>query len=119
MLSLKNKYLYQESRMNLRDEIARVAYDLYVKSGCIQGREFENWIEAERIVMAGQAEQETEKPEKEIPAREPVMSEKDGTSAKKKIRAGSAKISGTAKKGSEVKKETGEIKKKRAVKKKD
>ena len=38
--------------MNLQDEIAKVAYDLYEKSGRINGRDMENWIEAERIVKA-------------------------------------------------------------------
>jgi len=37
--------------MSLHDEIAKVAHDLYEKSGRIGGRDMENWIEAERIVM--------------------------------------------------------------------
>ncbi len=37
--------------MNLHDEIAKVAYELYEKSGKI-GRDLENWFEAEKIVMA-------------------------------------------------------------------
>lgn len=37
--------------MNLHDEIAKVAYELYEKSGKI-GRDLENWLEAEKIVMA-------------------------------------------------------------------
>jgi hypothetical protein len=36
----------------LEEEIKMVAYELYVKSGCIQGRDLENWLEAERIVLA-------------------------------------------------------------------
>lgn len=36
---------------DMRDEIAKVAYNLWEKSGRIQGREVENWVEAERIVM--------------------------------------------------------------------
>ncbi len=35
---------------NLYEEIYTVAYDLYERSGRIEGREHENWIEAERIV---------------------------------------------------------------------
>jgi hypothetical protein len=38
----KNKY----------DEIAKVAHDLYEKSGRVQGRDEQNWLEAERIVSA-------------------------------------------------------------------
>lgn len=37
--------------MNLNDEIKKVAYELFVKSGCIAGRDMDNWLEAERIVM--------------------------------------------------------------------
>jgi len=38
--------------MNLHDKIAIVAYELYEKSGRIEGRNMENWVEAERIVKA-------------------------------------------------------------------
>ena len=38
--------------MDLYDEIAKVAYELYERSGRIEGRELDNWLEAERIVMA-------------------------------------------------------------------
>jgi hypothetical protein len=33
------------------DEIARVAYELYVKGGFLQGRDLEYWLEAEKIMM--------------------------------------------------------------------
>ena len=33
------------------DEIARVARELYEQSGRIEGRDLDNWLEAERIVM--------------------------------------------------------------------
>jgi len=36
--------------MDKRYEIECIAYDLYQKSGCIPGRELDNWLEAERIV---------------------------------------------------------------------
>jgi hypothetical protein len=29
-----------------------VVYELYEKSGCIPGRDLENWLEAERIVLS-------------------------------------------------------------------
>ncbi len=35
---------------NLRNEIAEVARELYEKSGRIEGRDLENWLEAEKIV---------------------------------------------------------------------
>lgn len=41
---------------NIGNEIAKVAYELWEKGGCIPGRDIENWIEAERIVMARYAE---------------------------------------------------------------
>ncbi len=37
---------------DLGHEIAKVAYELFEKSGQIHGRDLENWLEAERIVMA-------------------------------------------------------------------
>ncbi|MCC6048040.1 MAG: DUF2934 domain-containing protein [Thermodesulfobacterium sp.] len=39
-------------RKALEEEIRRVAYELYEKSGCIPGRDLENWLEAERIVLS-------------------------------------------------------------------
>ncbi len=38
--------------MNLNEEISRVAYELYEKSGRIPGRDEFNWLEAEKIVKA-------------------------------------------------------------------
>ncbi len=38
--------------MNLYEEIAKVAYELYEKSGRIAGRDMENWLEAEKVVKA-------------------------------------------------------------------
>jgi hypothetical protein len=40
------------------DEIAKVARELYEKSGRIEGRDLDNWLEAERIVMERYKEQE-------------------------------------------------------------
>jgi hypothetical protein len=44
--------------MDLQEEIRRVAYELYEKSGRIRGRELENWTAAEKIVMARYAQKE-------------------------------------------------------------
>ena len=38
--------------MDLREEIARVAQDLYVQSGQIPGRDLENWLAAEDLVLS-------------------------------------------------------------------
>ena len=35
---------------NLHDEIAKVAFDLYQKEGCPEGRELIHWLQAEKIV---------------------------------------------------------------------
>ena len=51
--------------MKLQEEIAKVAYELYEKSGRIAGRERQNWLEAERIVLTRHASQEIEEPEGE------------------------------------------------------
>jgi hypothetical protein len=37
---------------NLHQEIFRVAYDIYERSGRIKGRDLDHWLEAERIVKA-------------------------------------------------------------------
>lgn len=39
--------------MNLYDEIARLAYELYEKKGRRHGCDFEDWLEAEIIVISG------------------------------------------------------------------
>lgn len=52
--------------MKLYDEIAKMAYELYEKSGRAEGSELDNWLEAERIVMARHREQE--KSEIELPS---------------------------------------------------
>jgi len=44
--------------MKWYNEIARIARELYEKSGKIEGRDLDNWLEAERIVMARYKDQE-------------------------------------------------------------
>ncbi len=51
--------------MNLHDEIAAVAYELYEARGCIHGRDLDDWLDAEQIVLARHAGQELEEPEEE------------------------------------------------------
>ena len=38
--------------MNLNNEIEKMAYELYEKGGKVEGRDLDNWLEAEKIVMA-------------------------------------------------------------------
>jgi len=52
--------------MNLYDEIAKLAYELFEKSGCIPCRELENWLEAETIVLMRHASQEIEEPDETL-----------------------------------------------------
>ena len=52
--------------MDLFNEIAKVAYELYEKNGYIQSRDLDHWVEAEKIVMARLAEEEKKKEEKKI-----------------------------------------------------
>ena len=51
--------------MDLHEEIARKAFELYKKKGCPEGRDVENWLDAERIVLSRHAGQDMEEPEGE------------------------------------------------------
>jgi hypothetical protein len=44
--------------MDLHEEISKVAYELYEKSGRVKGRDLKNWLEAEKIVTARYKKQE-------------------------------------------------------------
>jgi hypothetical protein len=50
------------SVMDKRQDIERVAYELYEKCGYLHGREIEHWLEAERIVCSRHADPIAEKP---------------------------------------------------------
>lgn len=39
------------AKESVQDKIARVAYELYEKSGRIHGKDIEHWLEAEVIVL--------------------------------------------------------------------
>ncbi len=49
--------------MNLHDEIAEIAYELYESRGRIHGFDLDDWLAAERIILAGHAGQAIEEPE--------------------------------------------------------
>ncbi len=70
--------------MNLQEEIAKVAHELYEKSGCIEGRDCENWLDAERIVLSRHAGQDMEEPEGEeaLIEEETIAEEIEGTELK-------------------------------------
>jgi hypothetical protein len=37
--------------MQIQNEIAKVAYDFYLMSGKLEGRDLDNWLNAERLVF--------------------------------------------------------------------
>jgi hypothetical protein len=95
--------------MNLHEEISKVAYELYEKSGRIEGRDLDNWLEAERIVLQRLAEQAKSLEEgitepttiEEIPV-EPfpkVVEEKPKKTTKKTAKKTTAKKTTRKKKG--------------------
>ena len=49
---------------DLFDEIARMAYELWEKNGCIHGRDIEHWCEAESIIISRMEIIPEEKPKK-------------------------------------------------------
>ena len=40
-----------EENIDLRKEIAKVAYNIYEKRGGLQGSDLDDWLQAEKIVM--------------------------------------------------------------------
>ncbi len=58
-------------REKLEEEIRQVAYEIYLHSGCFPGRDLDNWLEAERIVLKkyGLLTEETESNKKETKKR--------------------------------------------------
>lgn len=52
--------------MSLHDEIAKAAYELYEKNGRVDGSENENWLEAEKIVLARNAQRAKPNEEKRV-----------------------------------------------------
>ena len=37
----------------LKEEIAKKAYELYESRGCVANRDLDDWLEAERLIKAG------------------------------------------------------------------
>ena len=75
--------------MKLYEEIAKIAHELYEKSGWMPGRDLDNWIEAEKIVKSrldgGQSQKKSvEEPvKKAAPAGEKKASEPKKAPAKR------------------------------------
>jgi len=47
--------------MDLDDKIRKLAFELYEKSGKVAGQDIDNWLEAERIVLARQGQEKNPK----------------------------------------------------------
>ena len=43
----------------LQAEIAQAAYELYERDGCVDGKDLEHWLEAERLVLARRVKRST------------------------------------------------------------
>jgi hypothetical protein len=69
--------------MELHEEITKVAQDLYEKSERIEGRDFDNWLEAEKIVMARYRKQEVIGAEKPTSKKRASTTKKTVAKAKK------------------------------------
>ena len=67
-----------DNKQDLREEIARVAYEIYEQTG-ISGLEVENWLKAERIVLERLSVREPSKAAKKL-----MPSRKKGGTKKKK-----------------------------------
>jgi len=48
--------------MNTDNDVAIIAYELWLKSGCVHGRDCEHWLEAEKIAKQGQAVKKVKEP---------------------------------------------------------
>lgn len=90
--------------MNVQEEIKKLAYDFYEKSGRVGGRELEHWLMAEQIIMAKLASKGSV---------EAAAAERERQNKKAVTASGSAKPKRTPKRKTESK--TGEKKKKTKV----
>ena len=105
--------------MNFHDEIAKVAFELYERSGRMEGHDLDNWLEAERIVIARHASQEIEEPEEKkepiIVEEEEIIEEAEEIKTAKKVR--SVKKAAAKGKKEAPKKEVRKVAKKTTLKK--
>jgi hypothetical protein len=66
--------------VNFREEIVKVARDLFEKRGRVEGHDLDNWLEAERIVMTKHRQVRNLKAE--IPAKKMTSPNRDKHSKK-------------------------------------
>ncbi len=72
---------------DLFDEIARIAYELWQRDGCIHGRDIEHWCEAEHIVISRFQPVAEEAPKKaKAPRKPPAKKASKATGAAKKTK---------------------------------
>jgi hypothetical protein len=69
--------------VNINDEIARMAHEIYVKSGYKHGRDVENWLEAERIIKGRHTAAESKPLNTAGVAQTPLKKKADPKSVKK------------------------------------
>ena len=97
--------------MDLNEEIAKVAYELYEKDGRQDGKDQEHWLEAERIVTARQAEKaravkareavsgaKKEAPKAALPPKAPATAKKEERVPKPGVAASGEKAKKTTRK---------------------
>ncbi len=82
--------------MDLNDEIAKVAYELFERDGRRHGKDKEHWCEAEEIVRARHAAAEKKA---EPPNAKPVPAPQKAVTAKPPQKAVTGKTKGAAPKG--------------------
>ena len=68
----------------LHDEISKVAFDLYQKEGCPQGRHLTHWFEAEKIVKERYESDRGETADPETPPGTRAARNRPGSGRKKK-----------------------------------
>ena len=84
------------SEKDLFDEIARIAYDLWERTGYIHGRDIEHWCEAEQIVISRMIPIEEEKSKKAMaprktPTKTKTATKSTGAATKARKSSGSSK----------------------------
>jgi hypothetical protein len=90
----------------LCDEIAQVAYELYEKRGRAHGYHFDDWLKAERIVLARHAREVESVAKTVITTRKGKTSSELKPKARKTSPKASEKGAGSKKKGTVKKKTT-------------
>ncbi len=89
--------------MNIYDEIAKVAHELFIKRGHVHGHDIEDWLAAERIVRTRHLGKSMEEGETGITKKKSAVKAKGEKTEKpaRKTSATRAKITTTRKKKTE------------------